>query len=166
MDVRKILRELERAPHDERVNHLVALGREARPKPDVAAAMATLAGGGLFERMLALPSEHAARAEGSRRGPRWIPPSTDRVRSATPARASARIHSAEARMRVAKWRRGGDSNPRYSCPYTGFRNQPIRPLWHLSAGESRWEGNATGGRGLRQGPRGGQRPAWNQGATS
>ena len=33
--------------------------------------------------------------------------------------------------------RGWDSNPRYSCPYSGFRDRPIRPLWHLSADE--WE---------------------------
>jgi len=29
-------------------------------------------------------------------------------------------------------RRGGDSNPRYSYPHTGFRNQPLQPLGHLS----------------------------------
>ena len=29
-------------------------------------------------------------------------------------------------------RKGRDSNPRYSCPYNGFRDRPIRPLWHLS----------------------------------
>ena len=29
-------------------------------------------------------------------------------------------------------RRGRDSNPRYPCGYTGFRDRPIRPLWHLS----------------------------------
>ena len=30
-------------------------------------------------------------------------------------------------------RRERDSNPRYSCPYNGFRDRPIRPLWHLSS---------------------------------
>ena len=30
------------------------------------------------------------------------------------------------------WRRGWDSNPRYGYPYNGFRDRPIRPLWHLS----------------------------------
>ena len=30
-------------------------------------------------------------------------------------------------------RRGWDSNPRYSCPYSGFRDRPIQPLWHLSS---------------------------------
>ena len=30
-------------------------------------------------------------------------------------------------------RRGRDSNPRYGCPYNGFRDRPDRPLWHLSA---------------------------------
>ena len=29
-------------------------------------------------------------------------------------------------------RRGGDSNPRYSFPHTGFRNQLHQPLGHLS----------------------------------
>ena len=29
-------------------------------------------------------------------------------------------------------RRGRDSNPRYSCPYTAFRVRPDRPLRHLS----------------------------------
>ena len=29
-------------------------------------------------------------------------------------------------------RRGGDSNPRYDCSHTGFRNQPDQPLRHLS----------------------------------
>ena len=31
-----------------------------------------------------------------------------------------------------EWRRGRDSNPRYPCGHTGFRNRPIQPLWHLS----------------------------------
>ena len=30
------------------------------------------------------------------------------------------------------WRKGRDSNPRYSCPYTAFRVRPDRPLRHLS----------------------------------
>jgi site-specific DNA recombinase len=30
------------------------------------------------------------------------------------------------------WRRGWDSNPRYGCPYSGFRDRPNRPLWHPS----------------------------------
>ena len=29
-------------------------------------------------------------------------------------------------------RRDRDSNPGYSCPYNGFRDRPIQPLWHLS----------------------------------
>ncbi len=32
----------------------------------------------------------------------------------------------------AEKRRGGDSNPRYSYPHTGFRNQLLQPLGHLS----------------------------------
>ncbi len=31
-----------------------------------------------------------------------------------------------------KWRRGGDSNPRYACTYAAFRVRCIRPLCHLS----------------------------------
>ena len=34
------------------------------------------------------------------------------------------------------WRRGWDSNPRYGYPYNGFRDRPIRPLWHLSVRRS------------------------------
>ena len=30
------------------------------------------------------------------------------------------------------WRRGGDSNPRYGCPYSAFRVRRDRPLCHLS----------------------------------
>jgi hypothetical protein len=29
-------------------------------------------------------------------------------------------------------RRDRDSNPGYPCGYNGFRDRPIRPLWHLS----------------------------------
>ena len=32
-----------------------------------------------------------------------------------------------------KWRRGRDSNPRWSCPHAAFRVRCIRPLCHLSA---------------------------------
>ncbi len=43
------------------------------------------------------------------------------------------------------WRRGRDSNPRYSREYNGFRDRPVRPLRHLSeflnrAGSSRHGG--------------------------
>ena len=31
-----------------------------------------------------------------------------------------------------KWRRGGDSNPRTSCPVAGFQDQCFQPLSHLS----------------------------------
>ena len=31
------------------------------------------------------------------------------------------------------WRRGRDSNPRWSCPHAAFRVRCIRPLCHLSA---------------------------------
>ena len=30
------------------------------------------------------------------------------------------------------WRRGWDSNPRIRCRINGFRDRPVRPLWHLS----------------------------------
>ena len=30
------------------------------------------------------------------------------------------------------WQRERDSNPRYACAYSGFRDRPIQPLWHLS----------------------------------
>jgi hypothetical protein len=33
---------------------------------------------------------------------------------------------------TALWRRGGDSNPRYGCPYAAFRVRCIQPLCHLS----------------------------------
>gem|GEM_PF-5145713 len=35
-------------------------------------------------------------------------------------------------LRIIMQRRGGDSNPRYGYPHTGFRNQPLQPLGHLS----------------------------------
>ena len=34
---------------------------------------------------------------------------------------------------VINWRRGWDSNPRYSREYNGFRDRPVRPLRHPSA---------------------------------
>ncbi len=30
------------------------------------------------------------------------------------------------------WRRGRDSNSRYGCPHTAFREQRLQPLGHLS----------------------------------
>ena len=38
------------------------------------------------------------------------------------------------RVRTARqyWRRGGDSNPRYTCMYAGLANLCFRPLSHLS----------------------------------
>src|SRR5215472_4620350 len=35
------------------------------------------------------------------------------------------------------WRRGWDSNPRYSCPYTAFPVPHLRPLGHPSYGHTR-----------------------------
>src|SRR2546427_5140614 len=37
---------------------------------------------------------------------------------------------------IVKWRRERDSNPRYAYAYSGFRDRPIQPLSHLSAGEN------------------------------
>ena len=34
------------------------------------------------------------------------------------------------------WRRGRDSNPRWSCPHNDFRDRPIQPLWHPSKNAS------------------------------
>ena len=36
------------------------------------------------------------------------------------------------RLTRSAWRRGWDSNPRYRCRYSGFRDRPNRPLWHPS----------------------------------
>ena len=41
-----------------------------------------------------------------------------------------------------KWRRGRDSNPRWSCPHAAFRVRCFQPLSHLSAGQ----GPGPGGR--------------------
>ena len=38
----------------------------------------------------------------------------------------------EASLHSFLLRRERDSNPRYSKEYNGFRDRPIRPLWHLS----------------------------------
>ena len=37
------------------------------------------------------------------------------------------------------WRRERDSNPRYPCGYTGFRDRRLQPLGHLSANLYLWE---------------------------
>ncbi len=61
MDARKILRGLDQTTHDERMRRMVALGETARATPAVARAIAALAEGGFFERMLALQSVHGSR---------------------------------------------------------------------------------------------------------
>src|SRR2546428_12923380 len=33
---------------------------------------------------------------------------------------------------MTRWRRGWDSNPRYACAYSGFRDRHVQPLRHLS----------------------------------
>ena len=40
-------------------------------------------------------------------------------------------------LKRTRWRRGGDSNPRYGCPYAAFRVRCFQPLSHLSAVPSR-----------------------------
>ena len=50
----------------------------------------------------------------------------------------ARAGSVEACCKV-NWRRGRDSNPRYACTHNGFRDRPIKPLWHPSEGSPRDE---------------------------
>ena len=35
-------------------------------------------------------------------------------------------------LKKRKWRRGWDSNPRWSYPHSGFRDRPVQPLQHLS----------------------------------
>lgn len=37
-------------------------------------------------------------------------------------------------MDARSWRRGRDLNPRKPLGFTGFRNQPVQPLRHLSNG--------------------------------
>src|SRR6266702_89114 len=34
--------------------------------------------------------------------------------------------------KLTRWRRGWDSNPRYACAYSGFRDRHVQPLRHLS----------------------------------
>ena len=46
------------------------------------------------------------------------------------------------RSSVLKWRRGGDSNPRYPCRYSGFRDRCNQPLCHLSIPVNRRIANA------------------------
>ena len=38
------------------------------------------------------------------------------------------------------WRREGDSNPRYGCPYTRFPSVRLQPLGHPSAGDREYRG--------------------------
>ncbi len=49
--------------------------------------------------------------------------------------ASVKPATPGVRSSVPKWRRGGDSNPRYGCPYAAFRVRCIQPLCHLSGTE-------------------------------
>ena len=42
------------------------------------------------------------------------------------------------KLQISK-RRGWDSNPRYSFPYTAFPVLPVQPLLHLSASACSWQ---------------------------
>ena len=42
-------------------------------------------------------------------------------------------HTVHQNLSLNVWRRGGDSNPRYGCPYAAFRVRCFQPLSHLSA---------------------------------
>ncbi len=42
-----------------------------------------------------------------------------------------------------KWRREGDSNPRYGYPYTRFPGEPFQPLRHLSEGRALYRLSVT-----------------------
>src|SRR5229473_5850319 len=48
-----------------------------------------------------------------------VPPSPTRAKRGVPLRSMG-------------WRRGWDSNPRYACAYSGFRDRHVQPLRHLS----------------------------------
>jgi hypothetical protein len=49
------------------------------------------------------------------------------------AYTSPRNHSSELEWDIQDfWRRGRDSNPRYRCRHTAFREQHLQPLGHLS----------------------------------
>ena len=62
-----------------------------------------------------------------------LSPSMLRVLSTSRRESKSRCRRACSRpTRMKNWRRGWDSNPRYGYPYNGFRDRPIRPLWHLS----------------------------------
>ena len=63
----------------------------------------------------------------------WQPPCAQNVRKCAQEGGCGNTNSLGANELRTQWRRGRDSNPRYPGGYTGFRNRPIRPLWHLSA---------------------------------
>src|SRR5215208_5631032 len=46
--------------------------------------------------------------------------------------AAARLHGVRSLITQCRRRRGWDSNPRYSFPYTAFPVLPVQPLLHLS----------------------------------
>ena len=56
------------------------------------------------------------------------------IRAAKPRKQPAefRTQKREQCQRLRSWRRGGDSNPRYGCPYAAFRVRCFQPLSHLS----------------------------------
>jgi hypothetical protein len=56
----------------------------------------------------------------------------DGLRQRNDLPAGLRKHRKEAANPASSERRGRDSNPRYGCPHTGFRNRLLQPLGHLS----------------------------------
>ena len=58
--------------------------------------------------------------------------SKSNLRRTLAAAAGAKPATGGVRSSVLDWRRGGDSNPRYDCPYAAFRVRCIQPLCHLS----------------------------------
>jgi len=69
--------------------------------------------------------------------------------------------SSAVRVFAGRRRQGWDSNPWTPCDVNGFRDRPIRPLWHLAVPE--YSGPVSGGRRRRNGGgrrrRGRARPA-------
>ena len=75
------------------------------------------------------PSAAAQRTERTPRGlPSGAASQLDPSRHPTKFEAPSDINT----IRARGWRRGWDSNPRYSCPYTAFPVPHLRPLGHPS----------------------------------
>jgi hypothetical protein len=88
----------------------------AHPEPQQHASLQAMNGSCAWQRR---PSRDVSRRLGRRRGPVCGSKSHPQIKKL---------------IFKDSWRRGWDSNPRYSCPYFGFRDRPVRPLRHLSDG--------------------------------